>query len=185
MGQYYRPVLQETEGEFRVLNRVLDGERTLAKLMEHSWWNNPFVSTVTQMLYDTPMHLAWVGDYADDVGTFIAKKMYRIAWGDGEESVDGEGITRDELTLDDKVILNHTKKLYVCCNEYKEKSRDNEGWVAHPLPLLTAIGNGQGGGDYSGVNEEFVGCWACDLLEVDDMAREGYDKFDIFWKEDC
>lgn len=37
-------------------------------------------------------------------------------------------------------------------------------WVTHPLPLLTAIGNGRGGGDYHGTNESMVGMWAMDLL---------------------
>ena len=183
MGQYYRPVIEDRYGKKTVFNRQVDGKWTPQKLMEHSWWCNDFVCTIARMLYREPQKIAWVGDYSDEEPYgLLGKALHNIAWAEDE---DGVGVAKDVLLLDDKVILNHTKKMYVCCNEYKQKSVDRDGWVAHPLPLLTAIGNGQGGGDYSGVNEELVGCWAFDLLEVDDKAREGYDKFDIFWKEDC
>lgn len=181
MGQYYRPVLQNAEGEITVLNRKVDGKRTLAKLMEHSWWDNEFVGTVTRMLYDEPAKIAWVGDYADEYGD-LGKALYSIAWAEGE---DGVGVSKDVLLLDGKVILNHTKKLYLCCNEYKKKSVDKEGWVLHPIPMLTAIGNGGGGGDYHhGANQDFVGCWAFDEIEVDDITPEGYDKLDVWFKEE-
>ena len=39
----------------------------------------------------------------------------------------------------------------------------------HPLPLLTAVGNGRGGGDYHGngvTNLNMVGIWAGDLLQI-------------------
>lgn len=37
------------------------------------------------------------------------------------------------------------------------------------MPLLTAVGNGKGGGDYYGdraINKEDVGLWAGDLIEI-------------------
>lgn len=45
---------------------------------------------------------------------------------------------------------------------------DADNWCIHPIPLLTAVGNGKGGGDYFGVNNELVGRWAGDALYIDD-----------------
>lgn len=53
MGQYYM-VLLEKDGERKILDRSVDGEYTAAKLMEHSWWKNPFVGTVCKMLLNNP-----------------------------------------------------------------------------------------------------------------------------------
>lgn len=43
---------------------------------------------------------------------------------------------------------------------------ENNGWTVHPLPLLTAEGNGRGGGDYHEQNPdiELVGTWARDSI---------------------
>ncbi len=182
MRQYYRPVIDSGIESRIVYNRRVDGEYTPAMLMEHSWWYNDFVGTICWILYLVPHRIAWVGDYSNEeqYGQ-LGKELHDIAWAKDE---DGVGVAKDVLLLDGKVILNHTKKMYVCCDEYKQKSVDRDGWVAHPLPLLTAIGNGSGGGDYRGVNEEDVGCWCFDEIEVADMVKEGYAKFDIFWKED-
>lgn len=47
------------------------------------------------------------------------------------------------------------------------------GMRVHPLPLLTADGNGRGGGDYSGLDMNFVGSWARDFIRI--MPRSDYD----------
>jgi hypothetical protein len=36
----------------------------------------------------------------------------------------------------------------------------------HPLPLLTADGNGRGGGDYNGEGIDHVGTWARDRISL-------------------
>ncbi len=171
MGQYYRPVLKDAQEKITVFNRHVDGEYTLAKLTEHSWWLNEFVSTITKMLHNNPQKVAWVGDYCNDTGTRLAVSLHEIAWG---EDVDGIGVKKDELFLDGLFLVNHTKKCYVDCTEFKKNCRDSNGWVLHPLPLLTAIGNGLGGGDYRGVNKKYIGAWCYDLIEVADKAPEKY-----------
>lgn len=53
MGQYYRPILGNVFGtDCKVFDRSVDGERTFAKLMEHSWWENPFVNSFSSRLYN-------------------------------------------------------------------------------------------------------------------------------------
>ena len=48
-----------------------------------------------------------------------------------------------------------------------------------PLPVLIAIGNGRGGGDYYGVNEEYAGSW-CDSIEHVEFSREPIDRHDEY-----
>ena len=67
LGQYFRPILGDEFGlNCKVFDRSVNGEYTLAKLMEHSWWQNPFVNAFSEFLYNEPSRVAWVGDYADE-----------------------------------------------------------------------------------------------------------------------
>lgn len=83
--------------------------------------------------------------------------------------------------LKGKFLVNHTTKETISLDRYfKEcavKRKDYYGMnmeCTDPLPILTALGNGMGGGDYVGTNESYVGTWAWDLLSVEDEAPEGY-----------
>ena len=63
-------------------------------------------------------------------------------------------------------------------DRYYEKNaypvwREQLGCI-HPLPILTNISNGEGGGDYFGVNMELAGSWAWDVIEITDNAPDGY-----------
>ena len=42
------------------------------------------------------------------------------------------------------------------------------------IHLLTAEGNGRGGGDYNGPDLELVGTWARDVISVEGLVPEGY-----------
>ena len=139
------------------------------KLMEHSWINNDFVNGVLEAIWDKPARVAWVGDYANDIDDFdYTKAVYEAVWGE-EESPE---LPFDEVPTIHKsgFIVNHDKGQYVDLARYAKLSAfsptwDKDGvWVTHPLPLLTAVGNGRGGGDYQGINMNMVGSWAMDLL---------------------
>lgn len=88
--------------QIKAYNIQVNGEYTLAKLMEHSWWFNEFVSTITRMLYHNPMRIAWVGDYADDPddydfdedGQIMLKKIYEAAWVEDSKLL---GVKKDML----------------------------------------------------------------------------------------
>lgn len=186
MGQYYYAVIEINEQKV-VYDRKVDGEYTPAKLTEHSWWRNPFVCSLTKLLYEnlTPCRIAWVGDYAysaDDLnipdGIDVAK-LHEIAWGENSKT---QEIHKDELYLDGKYLVNHTKKIYLNCDDYKLRS-NNCGWRIHPLPLLTAIGNGLGGGDYYGINTDDVGTWAWNEISVEDEPPVGYTEVKYTFRE--
>ena len=76
-------------------------------------------------------------------------------------------------------IVNTDKEQYVKVKPYNE----NE-WTIHPLPLLTAYGNGQGGGDYYGSDMDKVGIWAFDHVYTSDEVPEGYEELVVDFKED-
>jgi len=164
MGQYYMPALIK-RGRITVYNRRVEPDKdyVMAKLLEHSWWQNPTCNAVAKLLYKSKGNLFWCGDYADD------QAIHSYIWEcDKEKSLPNP----EDFTLDGKFIVNHTKRQYVNCDRYKERSLDNDGWCIHPLPLLTALGNGRGGGDYhySYVNYDSVGCWAGDEISIEDSA---------------
>ena len=192
-GQYFRPVLSKN-GKVTVFNRDVNNEYTMAKLTEHSWWLNPMVNYVAKQLYCERGRLAWVGDYAEDseLKELGMNRNMKQVW-----DSKGVGITIDKnqdnftFLLDNKFLVNHDKKLYVDLKEYKKLSDSKnsycgKGWVLHPLSLLTAIGNGRGGGDYNGFNYpcfDLVGTWAWDLISIEDKAPKGYKKLDLCFME--
>ena len=54
----------------------------------------------------------------------------------------------------------------------------------YPVSLLTAVGNGKGGGDYGWYNKQLVGIWAFDLISIEDEVSPNYTiKDTIIFKE--
>ena len=178
MGQYYRPVLQIEDKPIEIYDRDIDGEYTMAKLMEHSWWRNNMVNAILYKLLDKQCKLAWVGDYAEDLPDDIAKLN---VW----DKEDCEKLTSVDFTLDGCFVYNHTKQQYLDCDKYKSNNADGDGWIINPMPLLTAFGNGLGGGDYDGENEDLVGSWAWDTIEITRTKKDNdYEELEITFKEE-
>lgn len=185
MGQYYKPLLIADDGTKQTAYSHDYGNGL--KLMEHSWVGNNFVNAVLQNLDSNPQRLAWVGDYADSVSdedchfgdgyiddrdTFM--KLYKALWSDEDvgETVTSIDKSQPEYKLSneeaDCFIVNLTKKCYIDMEKYVAENKKKDGdyfWCINPLPLLTSIGNGQGGGDYRGDDPE-VGTWAFDKIYV-------------------
>lgn len=182
MGQYYNIILQEKgKRKIKAYDRTIDGNYTMAKLMEHSWYNNDMTNAICELLYNNPHKIAWVGDYADSF------KHYDAAW----ERDDYIELKSSHFKLNDFYLVNHTKKIILDCWEYVVNSikRTGDSWVIHPLPLLTCVGNGGGGGDYRGINEEDVGSWCWDLVEIvgwekqRELIQQGYVEKMYLFKE--
>ena len=177
MGQYYRVYLKRNEKE-KIYDRTIDGEYTPAKIMEHSWFLNPFVNTICHELYKKPACIAWVGDYSEDINPTIHKKVW-------DEDTKVCKVKEAQVLLFDKYICNHTTKQYLDCGKYFDKSCEKDGLSCiHPLPLLTAIGNGLGGGDYCGINEKVVGIWALNNISIEKTIPKDYTEFAIIFKEE-
>ena len=188
MGQYYKPVLKQ-DGVITIFDRSISDSDDWngAKLMEHSWWENSFMRAMGGKLYKKHGQVAWVGDYSH-YGEFrkLTRKTfkdipYKKIW--GEHELPEESIESSEFMFDNKFLCNHTKKQYIDLKLYYEQS-DVDGWVANPLSLLTALGNGAGGGDYRGNYDELVGTWAWDEISIEDVAPSDSELLDISFK-DC
>lgn len=170
MGQYYNSVLKDEKGTIKsYYNYGL-------KLMEHSYFFNSYVNSVCKKLVNKPHNVAWVGDYAEEEDYIDRENAEIVA-----ELVKNR--EKDATQLSDKkapygymgyLLVNHSKKQFIDMTDYYNnsvlhygKERKDE-YVIHPLPLLTAVGNGKGGGDYyrNALNQEDVGLWAGDLIEI-------------------
>lgn len=201
MGQYYE-VMVVKEGNLIHLDRSVKGGTYIgAKLMEHSWCYNTFCDAVTSMLMDSPARIIWMGDYADDdkrmtdgyIQAFIEsmnegtlnqiKKtteqsdsylaLYKYMMKD-----EGTSLPQANVDYDTLYLVNNTKQEYIVMREYM-KATDNDGWNAYPLSILTSLGNGQGGGDYYGLNSDMAGYWAGDEVYFSKTKPEGYIQCDL------
>lgn len=199
MGQYYRYIAENS-------NRTIIGEGDTLKLMESAYFNNTELSIFLENLYGNPMRLAFVGDYAKDECTpnpeslpdaLLQTRLYNLCWPkDGmPELMDLGG----DLPPIHRFIINHTKKFFINVLDYIALTGFAEGRAAvysageeiltgkksygfftvHPLSILCAVGNGQGGGDYFGLNDKIAGSWAWDFIELSDNPErfQGYAEF--------
>lgn len=202
MGQYYNVILKKEKGKHVVYDRDLiinkKREYTLAKIMEHSWWLNEFVNAISEKIYQKPQKVVWVGDYACDLKQYCPdspvsltsekiEELYTLA---RNKDIKTLAVHPTEFTLDDLYVCNHTKKEYIDCTKYFRKSAmdyNGDKWCIHPLPLLTCVGNGLGGGDYRSPTEEstieLVGYWAYDLISVEDTVPNDYLEIEPLFKE--
>lgn len=187
MGQYYKPVsLDRME---YVLTHDYDSG---LKLMEHSYIGNPVLNVVESLLSNGgdwyKNRIVWAGDYADE-GKFVPEikpmwtedgqpfmsneiSLYRYASYEGKQIEPKSPTVRTPCQF----LCNWDKKEYV--NLAAVKPIGASGWEAknyiHPLSLLTADGNGRGGGDYRNDNDEMVGAWAGDRISMEQEAPEDF-----------
>ena len=186
MGQYYDVILEQN-GKTFYFNMQIKGsnEHNPSKLMEHSWWENPFCLALSSKIHNKPSRIIWCGDYweEEDFDEFEDKeKIIQKAKKLNENGVAKE-IEESDFSLDGKYLVNHDMKVYVDLCEY-HKQNERDGWCIFPISLLTAVGNGRGGGDYEGVNKEDVGIWSWNLLSIDDKAPENFEKVELEFYED-
>lgn len=174
MGQYYKPINIESM-EWLYSHDYGNG----LKLTEHSYIGNSFVGAVMKLLvkggswYKKP--IVWCGDYFSEKG----EEDYYDKVKDNKKIFLKEGLSEKEQ--DKAILVNHTKKQYVLYS--KQPAIDEDGWKQNPLPLLTALGNQRGGGDYYGLNEDKIGIWARDVLSIEFDIPKNYKELKITFNE--
>ena len=172
MGQYYSPIIS-----INGMKTVFDFKESGLKLTEHSYIHNGEVNYIAEQLYHYPARLAWAGDYAE---------KEELSQMDGKMSEKSE-TDWSSFSIKNKYILDWTKKEYISMTDYIQRCEEyDEYGTLSPLPLMTAVGNGRGGGDYhSIVNAESVGKWACDVISVEDEPPEekGWVSLDVWFSE--
>ena len=182
MGQYYR--IAYDDGKLHINDRKVAGkDYMLAKLMEHSYFGNSLMDSMSSVIYKKPTRVIWVGDYAnegDEVSDATSGNVtYDDVWSYGSDL--NEVLKPVEFDYRGKYLVNHTKGVYISFDKYLDGENDQE---IHPLSILTSIGNGRGGGDYEGSNMDYVGTWAWDEIEIVDDAPGGMKELDIVFNED-
>lgn len=173
MGQYYKAILLTDDAtEITGYLHPRDHDQFM-KLMEHSWLGNEFVEAVERVL-TSPTRVVWAGDYADnEPGTGLNLFF---------QSQSATKINSPEDLPVGRYVINHDKRTYV---DKTTVVANASGFAIHPLPLLTAEGNGRGGGDLheesATGNYTLIGTWARDRITVADTVPDGYQgiKFDL------
>lgn len=160
MEQHFKTVIGNMRGTHSVYE---DNPR--ARLMGHSWCGNPFADTITKMIYNNPQRVAWVGNHSEKINT----ELHKIAWLEKTSQT----VEQDPLYIKGMYLVNHTKKQFLNCDEYLNRTRDLDSANIHPLPLLTAVTDGtKYTGDYIGdVGREWIGAWAYDEIEVCEIKK--------------
>lgn len=187
MGQYYRVGFIDDEGNLTCLCPYKAGFG--AKLLEHGYYGNRFMNDVTKVLYNHPMRVCWMGDYGNTFDgmnyeskadeSFIEDIFNRIWEHDGLscETIDVNSINPD-VSFDlykplPRYLVNYTLKKYIDLSLVDDMIEEY-GRALHPLCIMTACGNGRGGGDYFGKNSCVSGDWAFDLIGFSDEKPEDF-----------
>ena len=207
MGQYYLGYVKHNEKNIKVFDNKVDGDWTGLKLMEHSYWLNSYVGNVVNDLFYNKGKVCWVGDYFDendykqinceDKGT--VKAIGENVW-DKNKGIKQTKCSRSKVRyLTNCLLVNHTKRIFVDCDNYYEHNKVLETWenddeyeewweCVHLLPLLTCSAN-HSGGSYYGLNMEDCGTWFNDTIEVvlkwelQKLLNKGYRKVEYLFKE--
>jgi len=172
MGQYYKPINLDS-GQWLYTHDYGSG----LKLMEHSWIGNEFVGRIMELLTEGgdwyKQRIVWAGDYYNEEGET-----------DHYDNVKDEDKIKPKNFLTEKeqeasILVNHDKKQYIIMSK---SPIDTNGWKINPLPLLTALGNGRGGGDYANENApdlDKVGIWAEDVLSVETEIPKDFVELEV------
>lgn len=197
MGQYFTALVERAD------SIKIYRYRGYMKLTEHSWISNEFTDAILQDIwYDGPARIAWIGDYADNY-TFCPAGMkeedylqrYEAAWNDSETITKPNGkpkrvehvtvLSQEDYQkefgkedLKDLCLVNLTKKRFMSFADYIAYDVEKRRSSLFPLSLLTAVGNGQGLGDYAGSCMKSVGSWAFDEINLvlDDEVPADFEK---------
>jgi len=195
MGQYYKAMVIDEDGDIKVL--CPRDYNNLPKLMEFSWCGNDYVNAVLSLIHNKRAKIAFIGDYANEpfrdsknfynlvMSKESYEKHYKAIWSKDQKlrlPKYRSGKTDFDLMDIDTVgmyLVNHDKCEYLDIEEYIENSKVfnfDYHCAVNPLPLLTACGNGLGGGDfyYEHIRGNDVGKWAFNILEYTDHVPENY-----------
>lgn len=199
MGQYYYAYLNRG-GKKKVFDNSVDGDWQGLKLMEHSWWLNPMVANVVNDLYYNKAKLGWVGDYYEEdnynqinCDAHTVKAIGDFVWNTQNKI---KCTLKKVRYLTYCLIVNHTKKQILVCDDYYKNNKfiekwDNEEWenCIHPLPLLTCTAS-HSGGSYYGINKDQCGIWFNDEIEIvlyeelNKLLKDGYTTVMFEFKEE-
>ena len=173
MGQYYKAIKIDEPMEYVSPWDYNNG----SKLMEHSYVGNNYVGTIMQLMTKGnnwhKKSIVWCGDYFNEEN----EEDYYHQVENNNKIKPSKTMTK--IQQKKAILVNHTTKKYLMYSKLKSE----KGWIINPLPLLTALGNGKGGGDYDGLNNNQIGTWARHILSIEFLVPKGYDEIELEFKE--
>ena len=182
MGQYYHIGFKNGGKIFVNYRKVENCGYQMAKLMEHSYINDELMDAVAGFILKNPTRLLWCGDYAKDAE--VQEKTggclkYDDLWGDVPLPGGAGGFVFRKcgnFRYAGRFLVNHDKRQFVSFDRVMKENHVywSDHHVINPISILTALGNGRGGGDYDGESMELVGSWAWDTIEIADGIPDGY-----------
>ena len=212
MGQYFKAICLDKNFKIengkvktcgkKVIERFCEPfeYNNFLKMMEHAYVGNLYVEAAIRMLYYccqvnhvNAMPFVWCGDYAEtsikenedftvyDQVRFLKEKAPKATEAyrnfktvDKPEVFPNFGKVKQNI-----VLVNYDKKEYV-----RIPSERPMAYTIHPLPILCADGNGNGGGDYHGTYMKYVGRWAYNRIGIVmcDNIPEGFKELKVNFK---
>lgn len=174
MAQYWGVIVRGDDGRQDVLYPDCG-----MRLRDHMWYGTPFIEQVLDALRGEPKSVAWIGDYSgEDIDYELHPRFspddYEAVWACGDDGEELPGLRDWEPR---GFLVNADRGVFIDLAEhYGAEPAGASGDRVHPLPLLCAIGNDRGGGDYVGINMARAGEWAFDRLAFRDEEPVGYGK---------
>lgn len=208
MGQYFVGVLRKKGSDDFLLadpGSLKDG----LKLTERAYANDlgtpgspcvgEAVSAAMGALKEagaTGAQVWWMGDYAGDVlsNTDVdGVAAWKAAWKNSNKATSLSNTLDGHLACQG-FLVNLSRKLFVTSLPHwicaKSIASATSAAPIIPLPLLCAVGNGQGGGDYYGPDSaDEVGAWAGDTIaccskdELEGFIKEGFEELKVRFLE--
>lgn len=212
MGQYYMPTLiakdgtistlysHEYDNGLKLMEHSYIGNNFVDAVCTQIWKNPMKVAWIGDY-----SKIPWEGTYTKHISRDDFEEICYKVWGNEQESFRIHPKPHEYLTMEKRrrYLINHTTKEYVDLESYIEKNKwheksewstyangrvvDNKTYeydvCVHPLPLLTACGNGRGGGDYYDCfpNYNDVGRWAFCEIELTEIRPKGYNLVEYYF----
>ena len=196
--QFFRPVIQSNR-KTNVYDRTYilrkREYRSPDRLIEHALIGDKFVNSICEKIYNShvPTRITWLGNKSYKLmelpvcnlnGIHPLKIRYYCSKYWNKDTYTTSAVASD-FSIIDKIIVNHSKKIYIDGAKYYKNSVVN-GVCLNPIPLLTCIGNGLGVGDYNYPTEDsdfhLIGSWAWDDLSIYHEPPAGYRELNITFK---
>ena len=123
-----------------------------------------------------------MGDYSEDdeLRKITTEDLnYDMVWGDRDNFHE---FPAPRFGYKGKYLVNWSKGVYISFDLWK-KHYEKDEWPLCPFAILTAIGNGRGGGDYEGIEMDRVGEWAWDEISIEKKPPVGFKLLNFCFKE--
>lgn len=136
------------------------------RLLEHTYRGCPPVEFIYKKLFQNPMRVAWVGEYADAFKwedgreTPNPSELHKLTWEEETEYVDDI----PSQAYNKGFLLNHDTHEYIDLNGIEHDYAI--------VPLITACGDS----NYTGENYKMVGLWCMNTLSIEKEVPKGYNK---------